>query len=115
MATLFERIAGTDPDAPKVPIHVFIALVHEFYEGRATGQQVKVVLGLNDADMVDAQFMKQCIDAAPNKQAFLRALKDHFYLAEWKGSKPHFSDEQAFYTKLQDIVTAQGGTPPERN
>jgi len=110
--SLFARIAGVE-DAPKIPIHIFTALLREFADGRITGAQAKALMDLTDAQVAEVQWLISAIQAAPQKAQFLRVVKDHFYLSEWRETSEHFTDESAFYTKLQAEITDQGGTPPE--
>ena len=119
MATLFERIAGTyDPEGSegKIPIHIFTAMLHEFSEDRVTGPQAKAILGLTDSNVTEAQWLKTYITTYPGSaRKMMRIIKDHFYLAEWPGTSANFTDEAAFWQKLDDVMTEAGGTPPTRS
>lgn len=112
MATLFTRIVGTEGD--KIPLHIFTSLVEEFKAGRVTGPQAQALLGISPTELQDVQWLLQALNAAPEPAALMRAIKNHFYLAEWHGTQDSFATETAFYTKVQDIITEQGGTAPER-
>ena len=111
--SLYTRVAGTS--GTKIPIHIFSAVINEFQAGRATANQAKTVLMLDDGEALDAAWLVQAINASPDPSATKRTIKDHFYLAEWHGTAQFFDNEAAFYSKVQAEITSQGGTPPERN
>jgi hypothetical protein len=119
MSTLFERIAGrkadgTDPEEGKLPIHIFTSLLSEFKDGRVTGAEAKAYMGLTNEQVSEVQWIIQAARASGNPMQFLRVIKDHFYLAEWRGTAETFSDEQGFYAKLEQVLIDEGATPPPR-
>lgn len=115
MATLFERIAGLGLETQKLPIHIFMGVLHELRDGRATGAQAKAVLGLDAEQAKQAGWLRDAINNCPDRNKMLRVIKDHFYMAEWPGTRQYFGDEASFWAKLDDVITSEGGTPTARN
>jgi hypothetical protein len=112
MATLYERLTGVGLDAEsdgKIGIHPFVAMVYEIHQGKFTGGEAATLFDLTPNQITAAQTFIQYVNAAPDKQKFMRVFKDCAYLAE---SGIAYLTQASFVQRLQDEITDQGGTLP---
>ena len=124
MATLdlWERIVGSDqtdstgdPQDTKIALHRFWGIVWEWQQGYETQQNVINMFDIaTGAQISQAQSIKQHINAAPDKVAFLRVCKDWSYAGEFNYAPEadKYRDFAQFETRMANEVTEQGGTAP---
>jgi phenolic acid decarboxylase len=116
MTTLFQRLGKINLPAhqevvvlsdQKISMHAFTAAVTEFFYGEFTGTEVKALFDLDTAQTADAIRIRNLIQDAPDKVAFMRNFKNVLYLVEGKLA---YTVEADFWTRVEGIILQQGGT-----
>ena len=120
--TLWERIHGsdnvynsTDIEDQKIALHRFWGMVHEWEQGYETQTNIIAAFSLAvGTQRQQAAVIKQHINAAPDKVAFIRVCKDWSYVAEnnLDPTATKYLDFAQFTQRMSDEVTDQGGTAP---
>ena len=105
---------GTAQDE-KIALHTFWGMVSEWDRGYETQSNVLATFNIAPGDQTNqAADIKAHINAATDKTEFIRICKDWSYTAEnaanAEASKYRVWND--FLTRMGNIVTDQGGTPP---
>jgi hypothetical protein len=115
MATLFERLSGVGlaenggVSDRKMSIHSFCGAINELRRGKLTRPQVVAMFSLDAGQETSLLTIRDYINAAPDKMAFLRVMKDCLYLAEGGYA---YTTPATFFSRIQAEITDQGGTLP---
>jgi hypothetical protein len=127
MTTLFERLVGDNlpeggslPEDEKIAIHAFIGAMNEFDKGKLTAQQVSSFFGLDAGQDAEALVLRDKLNAAPDKERFIRVFKDWLYMGEVRLDNQYLVirlDNQylvraTLLARLDEEITDQGGTVP---
>jgi hypothetical protein len=112
VATLYERLTGVGLGSEaggKMSIHAFVAMVFEVHRGKFTGGEAATLFDLTQDQITTVQTFVSYVNAAPNKELFMRTFKDCAYLAE---SGIAYLTQNEFVSRLQEEIVDQGGTVP---
>lgn len=101
MATLFERLVGTNADEEKLPLHGFRAAINEYKRGNVTAQQAKDALSLTGSQSTDAQKILDAINGAANATEYQQELWDFLALGELGLGTAIYQNETTFWSRFE--------------
>lgn len=116
MATLYDRLKGNPEfehsgnlSERKIPIHAFCGLLNEVRRGKHASNFITIAFNLDTAQVNQMLALRDLFVACPNKEEFIRILKDCLYLAE---TGYDYLTQDDLLARLQEAVTDNGGTLP---
>lgn len=85
MADLIDRLAGIDPDRPKIPVHQFAARLKLYAAGTITAAEAIQDWDLQGSELTQAQTLRSALDAQTgglNKLIYCTKVESIFELTE---------------------------------
>jgi len=105
MPTLFERLTGVGENPeniPKIGIHAFKELLHDFNRGNITTQNIVDAFSLDTAQTAEATTLYQKSNLAPSKEDYFSRLFGFLALTE-SGILPTIYNETNFWVWVNSI------------
>lgn len=105
MPTLFERLTGVGENPeniPKINIHAFKELLHDFNRGNITSQNIVDAFGLDAPQTAETATLYQKSNLASNKANYFSRLFGFLALAESK-TLPDIYNETNFWAWINSI------------